>query len=169
MIALIFHIMMNSNTLRIGASVMGGLIALAEPVLPFEALCTVLVLCDCYSAWCLARRVRKKYPDKTDKDTHKFKSSHFGRVLHTLLKIWVMILIAHLMTVYITGDLIDLAKVAAGAVCFWQLWSIIENETSCRETDDEGWAKFLKVIRKIFVDKTSRHFNVDLTEYEDKK
>jgi hypothetical protein len=73
------------------------------------------------------------------------------------------------MTVYITGDLIDLAKVAAGAVCFWQLWSIIENETSCRETDDEGWAKFLKVIRKIFVDKTSRHFNVDLTEYEDKK
>lgn len=58
---------------------------------------------------------------------------------------------------------IDLTKIAAGAICFWQLWSILENESSC------NGAKWAKVMQKILVDKTERHFDIDLSELDSKE
>jgi hypothetical protein len=63
--------------------------------------------------------------------------------------------------VHITDGLpVDLTKVAAGAICFWQLWSILENESSC------NGAKWAKIMQKILVDKTSRHFDIDLSDLQ---
>jgi hypothetical protein len=68
---------------------------------------------------------------------------------------------AYFIQVHITDGLpVDLTKVAAGAICFWQLWSILENESSC------NGAKWAKIMQKILVDKTSRHFDIDLSDLQ---
>ncbi len=137
---------------------LGGLLALLEPTLPYILICSVLIIADCFTAWQLSRRARKAHPERVSKDGKKFKSHYFTRVLETLMKSWAMIIMAYLIQCHITSGLpIDLTKVAAGAICFWQLWSILENESSC------NGAKWAKTLQKILVDKTSRHFDIDLS------
>jgi hypothetical protein len=118
-----------------------------------------MILADCYTAWSLARRARKVHPDKVSEDGKKFKSHHFGMVVGTIAKSYILIVMAYLIQTHITNGLpVDLTKVAAGAICFWQLWSILENESSC------NGSKWAKMLQKILVDKTSRHFDIDLTD-----
>lgn len=139
-------------------SAIGAVVALLHPTIPFILLCTVMVLGDVYTAWSLSRRVKRKFPNASD---GKFKSIYFGRVFMTLIKIYVLIILAFLIETYIFEGLqIKLTNISAGAVCFWQLWSMLENESSC---SDERWAK---VLQKVLVDKTARHFDVDLSELE---
>lgn len=118
-----------------------------------------MILADCYTAWSLSRRAHKAHPDKVSEDGKKFKSKHFGEVLVTLLKSWSLIILAFLMQRHITDGMpLDLTKIAAGAICFWQFWSILENESSC------NGARWAKVLQNILVDKTSRHFDIDLSD-----
>lgn len=148
-----------SDILRWVFTGVGAAMAILEPTLPYILICTMMILADCYTAWSLCRRARKVYPNKVSADGKKFKSQHFGKVIMTLVKAWTLIIMAFLMGKHITDGIpIDLTKVAAGAICFWQLWSILENESSC---SDSKWAKLLQ---RILVDKTSRHFDIDLTE-----
>ena len=141
-------------------SVIGGVIALLHPTFPFILVCTLMVLADVYTAWSLSRRVKRKHPNAND---GKFKSIYFGRVFMTLIKIYVLIILSFLIEAYIfEGMQIRLANITAGAVCFWQLWSILENESSC---SDERWAK---VLQKV-LDKAERHFDVDLSELNAKQ
>lgn len=99
------------------------------------------------------------HPKKVSQDGKKFKSHNFGKVIVTLLKAYALIIMAFFIQRYITDAWpIDLTKVAAGAICFWQLWSILENESSC------NGSKWAKTLQKILVDKTSRHFDIDLTD-----
>lgn len=142
-------------------SIIGGVIALLHPTAPFILLCTIMVLGDVYTAWCLSRRVKRKFPNSND---GKFKSIYFGRVIMTLIKIYVLIILSFLIEIYIfEGMQIKLTNIAAGAVCFWQLWSMLENESSC---SNERWAK---VLQKVLVDKTARHFDVDLSDLKRKE
>lgn len=137
----------------------GAIIAILEPTLPYLIICTIMIFADCFTAWQLSRRARKAYPERVSGDGKKFKSQHFGKVIVTVLKAWALIIMAFLMQKHITNGLpIDLTKVAAGAICFWQLWSILENESSC------NGSKWAKMLQKILVDKTSRHFDIDLTD-----
>ena len=137
-------------------SVIGGVVALLHPTFPFILLCTIMVLGDVYTAWSLSRRVKRKFPNATD---GKFKSIYFGRVFMTLIKIYVLIILSFLIEIYIfEGMHIHLTNITAGSVCFWQLWSMLENESSC---SNERWAK---VLQKVLVDKTARHFDVDLSD-----
>lgn len=150
-----------SEILRWLFAALGAAVAVLEPALPYILICTLMILADCYTAWSLSRRAHKAHPDRVSKEGLKFKSHHFGAVLVTLLKAWTLIVMAHLMQLYITDGMpIDLTKVAAGAVCFWQLWSILENESSC------NGAKWARVMQRILIDKTSRHFDIDLDELE---
>lgn len=137
-------------------SVFGAFLAVLEPTIPFILICTLAVLCDCYTAWALSRRVKKKYPGSND---GKFKSNYAGRVFVTLIKVYALTVLAHLIDLYIFPDLsLRLPNVVAGAVCFWQVWSMLENESSC---NDARWAK---VAQRVMVDKTERHFDIDLHE-----
>ena len=141
-------------------SVIGGVIALLRPTFPFILVCTLMVLADVYTAWSLSRRVKRKFPNAND---GKFKSTYFGRVFMTLIKIYVLIILSFLMETYIFEGLqIRLVNITAGAVCFWQLWSMLENESSC---SDEKWAR---VLQRVLVDKTARHFDIDLSELDKK-
>lgn len=151
-----------SEILRWVFTIIGAVIAMLQPALPYILICTLMILADCYTAWSLSRRAHKAHPQKVSKDGKKFKSKHFGEVLVTLLKSWVLIVMAYLLQSHITNGLpIDLTKVAAGAICFWQLWSILENESSC------NGARWAKILQKILVDKTSRHFDINLDELKD--
>ena len=139
-------------------TMLGALLALLEPTLPFILICSFAIFCDCYTAWRLDKRVKAKFGEKAPKSSGKFLSSKAGRVIHTLIKVYALTILAYFINMYITSGLgVDMTKVAAGAVCFWQLWSIFENESSC---NDATWAK---VAQKVLVDKTERHLGIDLS------
>lgn len=148
-----------SEVLRWIFTAVGAIVAILEPTYPYMLICTLMIIADCFTAWSLSKRAQKLYPERISIDGRKFKSHNFGRVIVTLLKAYTLIIMAYLIQRYITDAWpIDLTKVAAGAICFWQLWSILENESSC---NGSRWAKLLQ---KILVDKTSRHFDIDLSE-----
>lgn len=152
-----------SEILRWGFTAIGAVVAVIEPTFPYLLICTMMILTDCYTAWALSKRARKSHPDKVSADGKKFKSHNFGKVIVTLLKAYALIIMAFMIQRYITDAWpIDLTKVAAGAICFWQLWSILENESSC------NGSKWAKTLQKILVDKTSRHFDIDLSDIKPK-
>ena len=126
-----------SETLRWLFAAVGAITAILAPTLPYLIICTLMIFADCFTAWQLSKRARKAHPERVSKDGRKFKSQHFGLP-------------------------IDLTKVAAGAICFWQLWSILENESSC------NGARWAKLLQRIVVDKTERHFDIDLSEMKTK-
>lgn len=152
-----------SEILRWGFTAIGAIVAIIEPTFPYLFICTIMILADCYTAWSLSKRAQKSHPDKVSKDGKKFKSHNFGKVIVTLLKAYALIIMAFMIQRYITDAWpIDLTKVASGAICFWQLWSILENESSC------NGAKWAKLLQRIVVDKTERHFDIDLSEIKPK-
>lgn len=138
---------------------LGALLALLQPTVPFILICTIAVLLDCYTAWSLSRRVKKRFPGAND---GKFKSHYAGRVFITLVKVYALTVLAFLIDHYIFPHVsLMLPNMVAGAVCFWQIWSMLENESSC---NDARWAK---IAQRILVDKTERHFDIDLHELKD--
>lgn len=141
-------------------SIAGMVLAILEPTVPYIIVCTIAVFFDCYTAWSLSHRVKKKFPGAND---GKFKSNYAGRVFVTLIKIYAIIVLAFLIDKYVLIDFsLHLPNIIAGAICFWQLWSILENESSCNES---SWAK---VAQRVLIDKTERHFDIDLSMLKDK-
>lgn len=59
---------------------------------------------------------------------------------------------------------VPLSYIVAGIICFEQAWSILENESSCRGKEE---GIFWKLLQKIMVDKTERHFDINLDEFKD--
>lgn len=142
-------------------STFGALVAMLQPTVPFIIICTIAILFDCYTAWSLSRRVKRKYPGAND---GKFKSRYAGRVFVTLIKVYALTILAYLVQTFILEGLpIKLANIVAAAVCFWQVWSMLENESSCND------AKWAKIAQRILVDKTERHFDIDLSELKENK
>lgn len=126
-----------------------------SPALPCAAICTAMVVADCVTAWRLSRRVRRRHSDAPE-SAGKFSSRRAGRVPVTLARIYCLLLLAHGIDVAILGPGdISLMRFAAGAVCFWQALSILENEASL---NNAPWAAY---ARRWLIDKASRHFNND--------
>ena len=151
--------MNTENLRRIFFTAFGAVTTALAPTVPYLILCTVAVLADCLSAWLLSRRVKKAYPADTNKETGKFNSFHFGKTLWTLLCVYALLIFAFFLEQYVTSALpFDALKVAAGAVIFWQGWSILENASSC------NGAKWARILQKIMVDKTERHLDIDLSD-----
>ena len=140
---------------------MGAVAAFLHPTFPFILVCTFAVLLDCYTAWSLSHRVKKKFPGAND---GKFKSNYAGRVFVTLTKVYALTILAFLIDTFIFPELhLHLPNIVAGTVCFWQVWSMLENESSCND------AKWAKIAQRILVDKTERHFDIDLHELKHKE
>lgn len=140
---------------------MGALVALIKPTFPFIIICTLAIFFDCYTAWALSRRVKKKFPGAND---GKFKSKYAGKVFLTLIKVFALIVLAHLVQVFVFEELpMRLPNIVTAGVCFWQVWSMLENESSC---NDARWAK---VAQRVMVDKAERHFDIDLSDLKELK
>lgn len=137
----------------------GGISLMFQDVSMLIVVCTLAVVVDCFSAIKLARRVKK-----IGKGTGKPTSAKGKKILNTLLSIYSLIMLSYLIDMYVvTMFNLNLENVIAGIFCFWNLWSILENESSA---NDSRWAK---VLQRILIDKAERHFDVNLTEFKEKK
>ncbi|MDR0872250.1 MAG: hypothetical protein LBN27_02125 [Prevotellaceae bacterium] len=150
---------------KIIAAIVGAALAYFEPTFPFLLVCTTAVILDAFFAWRLSRRVRQNNCSKGGKTScGKFKSFKFARIFINLINIYLVIVLSFMIEKYIFEGLeIRLVNIVSGAVCFWQLWSILENESSCNN------AKWAQIAQKIMIDKTERHFDVDLSDLKEKE
>ena len=143
----------------------GWLIGEFKPTFPLIIVVIIFICYDAYTAFQLDRRVKIKYPDKAKHGEPKFTSFAFGKIITTtipkrLMLIFLAFLVEH--WVFIHFD-IPLSYVVTGVICFEQTWSILENESSCRSEED---GHFYKVLQKIMVDKTERHFDINLEDFK---
>lgn len=141
-------------------SVCGWVIAEFQPTFPLIIVTVVLIMYDAWTAFQLDKRVKVKYPDRKKRPA-KFTSFAFGKVIsNTIPKRLILIILAFLVEHWIFIHVeIPLSYIVTGAIAFEQFWSIFENESSCR---DEESSRFWKVLQKIMVDKTARHFDVEI-------
>ncbi|MBQ8709380.1 MAG: hypothetical protein IJ550_02195 [Bacteroidaceae bacterium] len=140
-----------------------------KPTFPLMVVVIVLIVSDAWTAYQLDKRVHKKYPDKVKRDQAHFTSFAFGKVIRQTIpkRLWLIILayiVEHWIFVHVS---IPLSYIIAGVIAFEQLWSMLENESSCRDTEEES--RFWKILQKIMIDKTERHWDVDLSDLKEKK
>lgn len=141
----------------------GWLIGEFKPTFPLVVVAVVFIVYDAYTAYQLDKRVHRVYPDRAKRKEAKFTSFAFGKVIRKTIpkRLWLIILAyiaEHWVFVHIS---IPLSYIVTGVICFEQAWSILENESSCREESD---SRFWKTLQRVMVDKTARHFDVHLDE-----
>ena len=137
--------------------------AFFRPMIPCALLCTVMVFLDFHTAVKLGRRVRRRaekeggHPAGAAGDAGKLRSRGFGRSVGTLMRVYCLLVVARLVQVAIVDgsvDNFDCVKGASAAVCFWQLLSILENESSCNPE-----SRIAGILRRYLVDKSRRHLD----------
>ena len=118
-----------------------------------------------YVKYQLDKRVHKKYPDRVQREEAKFNSFDFSKVIKkTIPERIALILLAFVAQKYVFVHVEwHLEYVCTAAILFEQLLSIAENMASCTDTDSRFW----KILRKVLIDKTERHFEIDLDELKD--
>ena len=145
---------------------LGWLVGEFQPTFPLIVVAVAFIVTDAWTAWDLSKRVHAKYPEKTQRDAAKFRSFAFGKVIRSTIpkRLWLIIL-AYLAERWVFIHVsCPLSYVITGAICFEQIISILENESSCR---DEHESRFWKMLQKILIDKTERHFDVDLGDLKE--
>lgn len=152
---------MTNTLLKWTISVIGGFLAAFEPIVPVLLVGILFILIDSLSAYRLSQRAKKVNPKKV---TGKFQSSKFTKVITSIIEMFIFVALAHLLgtRVFVMFDELFFANWAAGIYCFKEAWSILENESSC---NGSRWAK---VFQKVMVDKTERHFDINLEDLKDK-
>jgi hypothetical protein len=151
---------MNPTIVKWLLAILSGSMALIMPNVPFILIAFAFILADCISAYRLARRVKKK----TGKSRAKMQSNKLWKAFLTTLASATSIVLAfsiekHILVMY--TDL-HLANWTAIVICAIQLWSILENESSC------NGSKWAVVAQKFMVDKAERHFDIDLSHLIEK-
>lgn len=125
------------------------------PVYPYACVCAFLIMIDWWTAWNLRRRLARRHPER--KDPGKISSAHVGKMIATLTRVNVaLIAAAAVQSVILEGTellSVDLLKLTAALICFRELLSILENESTA---SDSRWAGKL---RKYLVDKARRHLD----------
>jgi hypothetical protein len=140
--------------------VVGWVVGKFSPAFPLIIIATLFVLYDAWSAYELDKRVHIMYPRKK-REKAKFMSYKFRNVIPTLTERFVIIILAYCVErwVFVHID-VPVSYIAAGVVCAEQLLSIAENKASCRLPGDKH-ARVWKLLAKVLIDKTARHFDVD--------
>ena len=146
--------------------VVGWVVGKFEPAFPLIIIATLFVLYDAWSAYELDKRVHIMHPKKK-RDEAKFMSYKFRQVIPTLTERFVIIILAYCVErwVFVHID-VPVSYIAAGVVCAEQLLSIAENKASCRLPGDKH-ARVWKLLAKVLIDKTARHFDVDNSILDD--
>ncbi len=142
-------------------SALGGvLLAAAVPVVPYAAVCTLMVLADAVTAWRLGRRAASATGMRR---AAKLQSARVGVLRGTRGRVYCLLLLARaVQSVILAPDVrFDLVRAIAAAVCLWQALSMLENEASCRG------ARWARIARRWLIDKTERHTGIPLDELKD--
>lgn len=151
----------------LSGTLLGWVVATFKPTFPLIAVMVLFVLYDAYTAHLLDKRAHEKYPNATKRHEAKFMSVKFGKVItNTIPKRFMLILLAFLVERFVCIHWhLPLSYIVTGIICFEQAWSILENESSCRSDED---SRIWRLLQRIMIDKTSRHFDIDLSEIKKK-
>jgi hypothetical protein len=88
-------------------------------------------------------------------------------MIPTMIESFIVILLMFAAQQWEFIDLyVPLSYIATGAICGVQFLSIAENKCSCRQPGDRGYTVW-KVLAKVLIDKTERHFDADLSEIKE--
>lgn len=130
----------------------GAFIAWVEPLQEVMYVIFASIIVDVLTAYMLNRRVAHKYKGVSH---GKIQSQRLKSLGWTVFGISTIILLLHGIDEYcfVYADL-KLPYLAASAFCMIQVVSILENISSCND------AKWAKMLQKILVDKTARHFDM---------
>lgn len=151
--------MENSFTYKALFIISGGVFVMLQDISMLVLVCTIAVIFDCVSAIRLAKRVKKNGDGKG-----KIESRKGLVIIDKLSVIYSLIVFGYLIDTYIaTMFNLYLPNIVAGIFCFWNFWSILENESSLK---DARWAK---IMQRILVDKAERHFDIDLKDFKEKQ
>jgi phage-related holin len=144
-----------SKSLQYIFSIGGGLLLAFESSIQFFIPCLIVTIIDVWAAFCLARRVHKKHPDRSD---GKFKSGYKYRIMYTMIIAFLAIILANYVDVQVIKDSDIAVRAVVGFFIFYQAWSIGENWSSENEN------KMAKVFQRVMVNKAERHFNVHMSD-----
>lgn len=152
-------------TLVLGG-IFGWFVGKFQPAFPLMIIATLFVLYDAWSAYELDKRVHIMYP-KRKRDKAKFMSYKFRQVIPTLSERFVIILLAYCVERWVFVHInVPISYMVAGIVCAEQALSIAENKASCRLPGDKH-ARVWKLLAKVLIDKTARHFDIDAEALEE--
>ena len=144
---------------------LGWMVATFAPTFPLIIVMVLFILYDAWTAYKLDKRVHIMYPDKTQRHEAKFRSFAFGKVVRkTIPERLILILLAFLAEKYVFIHVsLPLSYIATGVILMEQALSALENNASCPLNEDDS--KLWVFLRRLLVDKTERHFDIDLGEY----
>ena len=135
----------------------GAILAYIEPLEEVMYVIFASIVVDVVTAYMLNRRVAAKYKGVSH---GKIQSQRLKSLGKTVVCILVIILLLDGIDKYcfVYADL-KLPYLAASAFCMIQVVSILENMSSCND------AKWAKLLQKILVDKTARHFDMTAGDF----
>jgi L-lactate permease len=136
-----------------------SLLAFLKPTIPFALVVLFAILLDCWSAYDLNRRLRKQYPANV---AGKFQSHYALKMFKTFFQVYTVIVLIYAVDTVLLKEFhgLNMANIAAAIFCALQLWSILENLSSA------NGAKWAKQAQRILVDKSKRHFDIDIEKNE---
>lgn len=139
--------------------IVGGFLALFMPLIPLIIVCYAFIAADCWFAYRLSCRVANNPTLKHKQSAGKINSDALSKAIPKFPKYAIVIILAFLLDKIVlsmhTG--LCIANYATGLLCFTEFISILENESS---SNDALWAR---IAKKVLVDKTSRHLDINLT------
>lgn len=143
-----------------GVGTAGGMMMTIQPLWAFVFICFIAIMIDCWSAYRLSVRVRRKY----GKSKGKFQSNHAKKMIKTFGEIAAVLLLIFLLDKNVlSAENLWATKAVTGVFCGLQLISIAENASS--ESDN----KWIKPLQRILVNKAERHFDIELDELKEKE
>lgn len=144
----------------------GWFVGKFEPTFPLIYVAIAFIVYDSWTAYELDKRVKKRYPDKKKRPAAYMSYKAWGMV-PTMIESFTIILLMYAAQRWVFVDIyVPLSYIATGVICGVQLLSIAENKSSCRSPLDKGWNVW-KIMAKVLVDKTERHFDVNLSDLKE--
>lgn len=142
---------------KLAFAILGGILAWIEPLQEVMYVVFASIVLDVVTAYLLNRRVAGKYKGVSHGKIQSQRLKSLGR---TTIAIFAIILLSHGIDKYcfVMFDL-KLPYLVASAFCMIQLVSCLENISSCND------AKWAKLLQKILVDKTARHFDMSAGDF----
>lgn len=142
---------------RVVFAITGAILAYIEPLQEVMYVVFASIVLDVVTAYLLNRRVAGRYKGVSHGKIQSQRLKSLGR---TVIAIFSVILLSHGIDKYcfVMFDL-KLPYLVASAFCMIQLVSVLENISSCND------AKWAKLLQKILVDKTSRHFDMSAGDF----
>lgn len=152
------------------AAILGGIagwfVGKFEPAFPLIYVAIAFIVYDSWTAYELDKRVKKRYPDKKTRPAAYVSYKAWGMV-PTMIESFTIILLMYAAQRWVFVDIyVPLSYIATGVICGVQLLSIAENKSSCRTPADKGWNVW-KILAKVLIDKTERHFDVNLSDLKE--